>query len=147
MARAKPKVFLDASVLIAAVLSSKGGSSYILTQFREDFEFLANDYTFEEASSVLQRKFPGRNDLANNLFLLVGLTPIRILPDPPGDIVLSLAPLIHVEDAPILASALAHSSYLITLDHDFFAESVMALSRRKGLAIMKPKEFIEQHRG
>ena len=48
---------------------------------------------------------------------------------------------------PFLLLRFAHSSYLITLDHDFFAESVMALSRKEGLAIMKPKEFIEQHRG
>ena len=132
---------------MTAVLSSRGGSFYILNKFREDFEFQTNAYTFEEAVSVLERKSPGRNDLRNNLFLLFGLTPIRMLPDPPGEMVLSLAPLINPEDAPILASALAHSSYLLTLDKDFFSEPATTFSQRKGLQILKPKEFIEKHRG
>ena len=115
MAGAKPKVFLDASVLIAAVLSSKGGSFYILNKFKGDFEFQTNAYVFEEVESVLERKFPGREDFRNKLFLLLGLTPVRILPDPPRESVTPLTGLINPEDAPILASALAHSSYLLTL--------------------------------
>ena len=147
MAGAKPKVFLDASVLIAAVLSSSGGSFYILNKFKGDFEFQTNAYVFEEVESVLDRKFPGRGDLGNKLFLLLGLTPVRILPDPPRERVTPLTALINPEDAPILASALAHSSYLLTLDKDFFSEFVTTLSNTKGLRILNPKEFIEKHRG
>ena len=147
MAGAKPKVFLDASVLIAAVLSSSGGSFYILNKFKADFEFQTNAYVFEEVESVLAKKFPGREDFRNKLFLLLGLTPVRILPDPPRESVTRLTALINPEDAPILASALAHSSYLLTLDKDFFSEFVTTLSNTKGLLILKPKEFIEKHRG
>ena len=146
MAKAKPKVFLDASVLIAAVLSSSGGSSYILSQFKGDFEFQINSFVFEEVVSVLDRKFPERDDLKDNLFLLLGATPIRILPDPPREAVAPLAAYINAEDGPILASALAHSSFLLTLDHDFLTGTVIAHSQRNGLQILKPKEFIEKHR-
>ena len=147
MAGAKPKVFLDASVLIAAVLSSSGGSFHILQKFKEDFEFQINSYVFEEVENVLAKKFPGREDFRNKLFLLLGLTPVRILPDAPRESVTPLTALINPEDAPILASALAHSSYLLTLDKDFFSKSVTTLSNTRGLFILKPKEFIEKHRG
>ena len=146
MARAKPKVFLDASVLITAVLSSSGGSFYILSQFKGDFEFQTNSFVFEEVVSVLDRKFPGRDDLKDNLFLLLGATPVRILADPPREAVTSLAAYINVEDRPILASALANSSFLLTLDHDFLTDTVIVFSQRNGLQISKPKEFIERHR-
>ena len=146
MASAKPKVFLDASVLIAAILSSSGGSFHILNKFRDDFEFEMNSYVLGEVEHVLDRKFSGRDDLRNKLYLLLGLTPVRIVSDPPRETVLPLASLINPEDAPILASALAYCSYLLTLDHDFFTEPVIVFSQRKGLQILKPQEFIERRR-
>jgi predicted nucleic acid-binding protein len=145
MARTKPKVFLDASVLIAAVLSSSGGSFYVLSQFKGDFEFQTSSFGFEEVIRVLDRKFPGREDLKDILFLLLGATPVRILADPPYEAVTSLAAYINVEDRPILASALANSSFLLTLDHDFMTDTVIAFSQRNGLQILKPKGFIEKH--
>jgi len=146
MARTKPKVFLDASVLIAAVLSSSGGSFYILSQLKGDFEFQTNSFGFEEVISVLDRKFPGRGDLKDILFLLLGTTPVRILADPPYEAVTSLAAYINVEDRPILASALANSSFLLTLDHDFLTDTVISFSQRNGVQVLTPRDFIERHR-
>lgn len=146
MASAKPNVFLDASVFIAAILSSSGGSFHILNKFRDDFEFETNSYVLREVEHVLDRKFAGRDDLRNKLYLLLGLTPVRIVLDPPIETVSPMASLIHLDDAPVLTSALANSSFLLTLDHDFLTDTVIAFSQRNGLQILKPKEFIERHR-
>lgn len=40
----KTKVFVDSSVFIAAALSSRGGSFYILSGLQEQFEFITNQY-------------------------------------------------------------------------------------------------------
>jgi predicted nucleic acid-binding protein len=146
MTKAADRVFLDASVLIAATLSSSGGSFYLLTHLRDRFDFHTNDYVFEEVTTVLGKKFPDRSDLRSKLFLLLGWVPIRIVPDASNEAVQLLAGLINKEDAPILASALSRSSYLLTLDQDFFSEPVLIFSKSKGLLIVKPKEFIERHR-
>ncbi len=143
---AKDSVFLDSSVLIAALLSSRGGSFYILNQWRDAFEFLINDYVFEETMGVLNEKFIDKEDLKDKLFLLMGLTPIKILKSPLGNEFKTLTNIINKKDAPILASALKHSSYFLTLDNDFFAEPVTKFSKKKGLFILKPREFIQKFR-
>lgn len=143
---ARDRVFLDSSVLIAALLSSRGGSFYILNQWRSAFEFLISDYIFEETMGVLNEKFIGREDLKDKLFLLMGLTPIKILKSPRSDELKILTNIINKKDAPILASALKHSSYFLTLDNDFFTEPVTKFSKKKGLFILKPREFIQKIR-
>ena len=143
---AKNRVFLDSSVLIAALLSSRGVSFYILNQWRGAFEFLINDYIFEETMGVLNEKFIGREDLKDKLFLLMGLTPIKILKSPRSDELKILTNIINKKDAPILVSALKYSSYFLTLDNDFFTEPVAKFSKKKGLFILKPREFIQKIR-
>lgn len=143
---AKNKVFLDSSVLIAAVLSQSGGSFYILNKFRDDFEFQINDYVFNETLAIFDRKFTKDEGFRNKLFLLVGLVKIKILSDPPKAQVNIVARIINTDDAPILASALMHSDYLLTLDNDFLSESVCKFARNKNLIILKPKEFIQRFR-
>lgn len=143
---ARDKVFLDSSILVTALLSSRGGSFYILNQWRGAFEFLINEYVFEETMGALNEKFTAREDLKAKLFLVMGLTPIKILKNPREDELKFLTNIINKKDAPILSSALKYSSYFLTLDNDFFAESVIEFSKKKGLCILKPKEFIQKFR-
>ncbi len=143
---AKSRVFLDSSVLVSALLSSRGGSFYILNQLRDEFEFLINDYVFEETLGVLNEKFTIREDLKDKLFLLMGLTPIKILKSPHSDELKTLSNIINKKDAPILVSALKYSHYFLTLDNDFFAEPVIKFSKKKKLSILKPREFIQKFR-
>ncbi len=142
----KSNVFLDTSVLLTAVLSSTGGSFYILNTLGSAFTFYINAYVFEETTRVLTVKLHARQDLANKLFLLIGLTPIRIVPDPSKEQIKTVARIINPKDAPILVSALRHASYFITLDNDFLQESVIRFAEVKGLAILKPKDFIQRFR-
>lgn len=75
----KNKVFLDTSILITALLSSRGGSFYILTQFIARFYFQINNYVLEEIMEVLAKKFLSREELKSNLFLLLGLAKVGVL--------------------------------------------------------------------
>ena len=75
----KNKVFLDTSILITALLSSRGGSFYILTQLRDRFYFQINNYVLEEIMEVLAKKFLSREELKSNLFLLLGLAKVGVL--------------------------------------------------------------------
>lgn len=143
---AKDKVFIDSSVLIAAILSSRGGSFYILEKFKDKFEFHINRYILDEILDVLNRKFGDNEILKDRLFLLLGLADVKILSDIPKNKLKSLTKLLSEKDAPILASALENSSYLITLDNDFLKEGVLEFAKTKGLIILKPREFIEKLR-
>lgn len=135
-------VFLDSSVLITAVLSSRGGSFYILTQLRGECEFQINDYVFEETKRILDSKFLSTPELKTKLFLLMGASDVRTLSNPLKKEIKIAAKIIAKEDAPILASAIKHSSYLLTLDNDFLKEEVLRFAQQGGLIILKPREFI-----
>jgi len=102
----KNKVFLDSSIIISALLSSRGGSFYLLYHFKNIFEFQINEYVFDEIINVLDKKFPNKPQLKNKFFTLIGLTPIKISPDPSKRKLKTLEKIISKEDTPILASAL-----------------------------------------
>ncbi len=139
----KDKVFLDTSVLVTAVLSSAGGSFYILNSLKDRFEFFINEYVLEEAIRVLDDKFHQKEDYKNKLFLLIGLASIKIVLNPPAKQVKKLTRILNEKDCPILASAIKHCSYLITLDNDFLSREVAEFSLKKRLMILKPKDFIQ----
>src|SRR3989344_1233740 len=143
---AKPKVFVDSSVIIASLISSKGGSFYILNNWKEDFEFQTNEYGLNETQRVLKDKFANKPSFQSQLFLLLGTATIVILPNPTKKERDYFAQYISLIDAPILASAIQHSDYLLTLDNEFLKSDVTELAEKNSLAICKPKEFIERFR-
>lgn len=136
------KVFLDSSVLITALLSSRGGSFYVLTQLKDGYRFQINNFVLEEIFTVLDRKFPNQRNLKNSLFLLIGLAKIEILPNPPNSLINKSIKIINKEDAVILASAILNSHYFLTLDKDFLNEKVKNFARENKLSILTPKELI-----
>ena len=142
----KPRVFLDSSVIIAALLSSRGGSFFILTHLRDEAEFQINEYVFAELRAILERKFADRPELSSSLFLILGLADVVTTADPSFTAVLRAAKLISKNDAPILASALVDCDYLITLDKEFLKPKILSTARAKGLTICTPGDFIQQRR-
>lgn len=52
--------------------------------------------------------------------------------------------IISKKDAPILASALAHSDYLLTLDNEFFKDAIVDVAEKKKLIIVKPGDLIRK---
>ncbi|HEY4517023.1 MAG TPA: type II toxin-antitoxin system VapC family toxin [Candidatus Paceibacterota bacterium] len=142
----KPRVFLDSSVIIAALLSSRGGSFYILTHLHEQAELQINEYVFAEVRAVLEQKFADRPELASTLFLMLGLAGVETVADPSIRAVRQAAKLISKNDAPILSSAMTGCNYLITLDKEFFKTNIMSAAREGGLTICTPGDFIQQLR-
>lgn len=143
----KNKVFLDTSILITALLSSRGGSFYILTQFRDRFYFQINNYVLEEVMEVLKKKFLSREELKSNLFLLLGLAKVKVLSNPTKSSLGSLDKIINQKDAPILCSALQDSDYLLTLDKDFLNKKIQDFAKENNLLIFTPRQFIESFLG
>jgi len=139
----KNRVFLDSSILIAALLSSSGGSFYILTQLRNKFYFQINKYVLEEIIEVLTKKFSSREELKSGLFFLLGLARVKVLSNPTKFSLKLLDRIINQKDAPILASALQNSDYFLTLDNDFLNEKIRNFTKQNNLLIFTPKQFIE----
>ena len=84
--------------------------------------------------------------MQSQLFLILGTSKISILPNPSKQEERRTAKLISKIDAPILAGALKHSDYLITLDNEFLKPEIQNLANKKSLSISRPKEFIEKFR-
>ena len=142
----KTKVFLDSSVIITALLSTSGGSFYILNRLHDDFIFQINEYALAEIHEVIRKKFDGDAQMQTQLFLLLGTAQVQILANPGARLVNMAARRISQNDAPILAAALQHSDYLLTLDNEFLQPSVVEMARKKSLIILKTKDFIEMLR-
>ncbi len=139
----KNRTFLDTSIIITALFSSRGGSFYILSQLKNKFHFQINNYVLEETLEVILKKFPLKKELKNNLFFLIGFSKIEILSNPPKELLNSLNKIINQKDAPILASALENSDYLLTLDKDFLNNEVKNFAKQNKLLIFTPRQFIE----
>ena len=138
-------VFLDSSVLIAALLSAKGGSFYILDSYKDKFSFVTDEYVFGEVQEVIEKKLK-RPDLRSSFLLTVGSVPVRIFPDARGAHFQTAKRTVNLKDAPILASALEHANYLLTLDHDFLNQKTKSCAESAGVSIYTPGEFIERVR-
>lgn len=143
---AKPKVFLDSSVIIASLLSTQGGSFYIISTLKDEFDFQSNEYGLAEIQRILNSKFSHDPGMKSRLFLILGTTNIRILSNPTKRERNNAAKYISTIDAPILASALQHSDYLVTLDNEFFKAEIVDLANKHEVDVLKPKGFIEKFR-
>ena len=138
----KPRVFLDSSVIITALLSNRGGSFYILTSLTDKCEFQTSEYGLREIQKALVNKFFRQPSLPSQLFLLLGTARVFTLPSPSRQERDRAAKYISASDAPILASAMKHSDFLLTLDKGFFNARVVTAAEKAGLNILTPKEFI-----
>ena len=142
MARGEPAVFLDTSVVITALLSSRGGSFHILSHYRDHLKFFINDYVLREALVVISRKFSVRAGLSSKLFFLIGYARVEVLSDPSSTAVKKASRVVEEEDAPILAGAVEKCDYLLTLDKGFLKESAQKFAGRRRCKIIVPRELV-----
>ena len=142
----KKRVFVDSSVIIAAMFSPTGGSSLVLAYLRSQFVFETNEYAVTEMKKAFAMKFKDES-LEGRMYTLIGLSDIRVLPNLDPGIVQRMNKYVPHNDATILASAMISSDYLVTLDNGFFKDEVMRLSQKHKVMILKPKDFIEMFRG
>jgi len=139
----KPRVFLDSSVIIAALLSARGASYYLLSQQSDILDFQINEYVFEEVRRSLEVKFSDQPALVSHLFLVIGAANIKMISNPATREVRDAEDFISKKDAPVLASALTHSDYLLTLDNEFFKLAIIGAAKEKKLVILKPGDLIQ----
>ena len=139
----KPRVFLDSSVIITALLSSRGASYYLLSQQSDVLDLRINEYVFEEVRRSLEVKFNDQPTLVSNLFLILGAASIEMISNPTTREVRATEAIISKKDAPVLASALTHSDYLLTLDNEFFKPAIIGTAKQKMLVILKPGDLIK----
>jgi putative PIN family toxin of toxin-antitoxin system len=137
----KNKVFLDSSVVIAAILSSQGGSFYVLETFCETVSFYINEYILTEVLEVLSRKFKNQK-LETTLFLLLGLAKVNVLPNPRPKTVSSCIGIVEEKDAPVLAGAIEEDvHWLLSLDKPLLRSA----KGKVPFDVCAPGEFIQRY--
>jgi len=139
----KPRTFLDSSVIIAALLSLQGGSSYLLREHHDDFTFQINEYVLAEIQEVLESKLSSQVPQSVDLFLLLGVAEVQTISNPSKQELRSVIRLISRKDAPVLVSAMNESDYLLTLDNEFFKPDVIHAAKERELVILKPGDLIQ----
>lgn len=138
------KVFVDSSVFFAAVLSPSGGSFRIFREARaRGFTLCITRYVIEEVRAGLKEKYPESLEEFHSFFVHF---PVLIVADPPERIARKYLRMIHPEDLPIVAGAVAAGAVdLITLDRKHFLDNVAFKTAVPLLAIMTPGDFIQKY--
>ena len=137
----KDKVFLDASVFVAAAGSESGGSSLVLK--------ICGGLRFSAIVSrkiLLEAQINIRNKLSSEALLRFYKQLDKLNPEvmkPPTEENLSSCCMIALKDRHVLAAALeSKASFLITLDCKHFKTASLREANLP-IAIMTPKEFLE----
>ncbi len=132
------KIFLDSSVLFAAVLSPTGGSSKLFTL--ENIKLQTSKLVLAEVERNVRNK--GENYHLERFFMLV--EKLVIIDQVPNDFLISKAKKVIVEkDAVILAEAKqAKTNILITLDQKHFLTCGARAFFKPG-RILNTKEFFD----
>ena len=141
----KQRLFLDSSVVIAALLSTSGGSFRIFKESNAgNIETHINRYVLAEVTGVVARKHPS---LSEGIPELLSWANMNVHKNAPSAKVGKLCMAINEKDAPVLAGALAaKASFLVTLDQkDFFTEKLVKASLP--IAIVTPRMYFQEYGG
>jgi predicted nucleic acid-binding protein len=136
------RVFVDANVLIAGVVSTGGASQAVLRLAEIGmFQLVVSRQVLDEVERNLRKKLP--RSLPNFAAQMARLR-LEIVPDPSPDEVAPWNAMIHPSDAPILCVAVKTAAdRFLTLNTRHFTPAVAAQS---GLLIQTPAELITELR-
>lgn len=134
------KVFLDASVIIAALLSPKGGSAKICQSAREKKILAISSKTVvnEVLANLHKMKKLDQKDVENfilqkGIIVRQKVTRTEIIP---------FRGIVEEKDAHVLAGAiLTKCDYLVTLDKKHFLKEEVK-KKVKNIKLIAPKEFL-----
>ena len=139
----RKKVFLDASVLIAAAASPGGGSSLVLEVCRVH-NFYASSTTRKvllEAQRNIRKKFS--SDTLLNFYNEIANLKSEIVNPATQEELSQHNDIITTKDRHVVASAIkSNSKFLITLDRKHFQTEVI-MQANLPVTIMTPKEFLD----
>lgn len=142
----KPKgvrIFLDSSVVLAALFSPTGGSFRICKEASENkLSLYINKYVSSEVIEVLNRKYPHH---AERFPILLKFAKIKTKSNLGSTTIEKYLSLIHPEDAPILAGAIeTKTDFLVTLDRkDFMTKKIQDTALP--VIIVTPKTFFQEY--
>jgi predicted nucleic acid-binding protein len=143
MAGSPPRLFLDASVLIAAAGSAEGGSAVVLEICRVKLAMpVLTRWILREAERGIQGKLD-RDALLRFYRLIADLEP-ELLPIPSVEALHTASRVVSEKDAHVLAGARAGAAtHLITLDRKHFLQE----DQRAGMlpiVACTPGEFLQE---
>ena len=117
---ATPRLFLDASVLIAAAGSAEGGSALLMDVCRASkTRLLVTRLVLREAERNIQRKLDEAGLL--RFYQLIVDLDLQITPTPSSEELNEAAEVVAAKDAHVLAAArTGKATHLITLDRKHF---------------------------
>ncbi len=137
------KAFLDANIFFCAVLSSKGGSAFIIKFCqKKQIQCVTSKLVLIEAERNISLKLKKHNiEKFHNILKRLKLI---IEAEPSTDEIKQVNRWVHLKDAPIVACALkSKSDFLITLDRRHLANSVIQ-EKFPLITILTPRDFINR---
>ncbi len=136
-----PRVFADASVLVAGAGSRTGASRAVLVMAEIGLcRLVVCRQVLDEAERNLRKKLPAALPVFAEL--MAAINP-EIVPDPGPEEVIRWQSVIEPKDAPILAAAVAAApDRFLTLDVKNFIEPAR-VAEKSGLRIETPAEFVQ----
>ena len=138
----KPRLFLDASVIIAGIASLTGASGIILSLCEAgQVQAVVSEAILDECQRNIQRKLP---EMMPRFQRVTKALKLEVVPYPPLEQVGRCEEIIHRKDAHILAAAIeARPDYLITLDATHFLKDP-SVGQKSGLRIVSPGDFLNE---
>ncbi len=134
------RVFLDTSVLLAGLASSRGAAHLILALAEADLvTIVLSEEVLVEVERNLAVKLP---EALPHYRHWLEVSPPEQVPPPSAEAVIRAAEIIQPKDAAILAAAMeAGVDYLVTLDRSHFLDNP-EVSGQSGLRIGTPGDFL-----
>lgn len=136
----KPRVFLDASVFIAAAGSPTGGSALVLELCRRRTTGVTSQLVLEESERNIARKMA--REAVLRFYKEIGSIDLEISTSPTEGETAALCAIIAAKDAHVLAAALkSNVQCLLTLDRKHFF-SPRVLQAGLPFQILTPGSFL-----
>jgi putative PIN family toxin of toxin-antitoxin system len=138
---AVPRLFIDASVWIAAVASTTGGSAAVLElSWRGLVRLVASKQVLGEAQRNIKVKLSSEALLS--FYRYLGSLPLEIAPEPSPEELAEARQAVGEKDAHVLAAALkARADALVTLDRKHLLTP--AARAASAVVIHSPGEFLQ----
>lgn len=135
------RVFLDASVIFAAVYSKTGASRELFRQaIHDQVRLVVNQDVLDEAQRNLTKKAPQE---ATQLRVLMAMIGPEIAPDPSPKLTSQVSQYVVEKDVPVVAGAMAAQvDYLVTFDRKHLIDPA-EVAEKSGFKIVLPEVVVE----
>jgi predicted nucleic acid-binding protein len=139
------RVFLDSTVLMAACISATGaGRELVLCGLRGEIELFISPLVVIESERNLRKKAPQALPFFDAFMEALSATVVA----PSSDVVLEVAKLVALKDAPIVAAAMAaEAHFLASYDRKHLIGLRDLIQSNFGVQVVLPDEILKSLRG